>query len=61
MDRLRLTAKLFDIYLDEHGGGDAGNISTEYNKYSGARLYDLGNNEEYFAEYFEARNSDALI
>ena len=54
MFRLRLTAKLFDIYLSEHG--PIGNTTSEtYSKYSGRGLYDLGNNDEYFAEFFEAK------
>ena len=59
---MRLTAKLFDIYLGEHGA--IANVTDTYNsnsrKYSGHGLYDLGNNEEYFAEFFEAKIGEDL-
>ena len=56
MFRLRVTAKLFDIYLGEYGA--VANVTDGYTnsrKYSGHGLYDLGNNDEYFAEFFEAK------
>ena len=52
--RLRVTAKLFNIYLAKHG--PIGNTTKEtFSKYSGRGLYDLGNNDEYFAEFLEAK------
>ena len=54
--RLRVTAKLFDIYLNEHGAiANGTDPYSNLRRHSGHGLYDLGNNEEYFAEFFEAK------
>ena len=53
---MRVTAKLFDIYLNEHGAiANGTDPYSNSRRYSGHGLYDLGNNEEYFAEFFEAK------
>ena len=54
---MRLTAKLFDIYLNEHGAIDntTDSYSNKRKYFSGHGLYDLGNNDEYFAEFLEAK------